>query len=583
MKTKLLTIAVPSLSGFLPALLGNLFLSVPSSAQDVRDLMKTPQQAVSMSSLPDGNIFLDYGRAAFGQIELDLKGNDGDTVYVHLGECIKDGRVDRSPGGSRRYRVIAVPLQSRSRHYAPVIPADKRNTGKSAVKMPKEIGEVYPFRYCEIEGYKGRLSPSDVRRIAVNVRFNDDAASFRCDNEALNRVWELCKYSIKATSFTGIYIDGDRERIPYEADALINQLGHYGVDAEYGMARRTFEWLMRHPTWPTEWIMQTVLIAWNDYLWTGSTDLISRYADVLKARTLTALVDPDTLLVTTVRGQTPEFLRSIHRKSKIKDIVDWPHSKKGKRGFQKGEDDAFVYTNYNAVVNAYHYESVNRLAVIMKALGRNKDAEELEAYAKKFRDIFNNAFLDKTAGIYRDGIGTDHSSQHANMFPLAFGLVPKGNVKSVTDFVISRGLACSVYGSQFLLDALFEGGNAQAAIDLMTNDSDRGWLNMLNEGSTITMEAWGNKYKSNQDWNHAWGAAPANIIPFRLLGVRPTSPGYRTCEIRPQIGNLRHAEGKVPTPYGSISVTVDQKVPGEYDIKVSCPKEIKYEIVYPKK
>jgi len=58
----------------------------------------------------------------------------------------------------------------------------------------------------------------------------------------------MCKYTMKATSFTGIYIDGDRERIPYEADAYINQLGHYYTDREYSMGRVSSEYFIKHPT-----------------------------------------------------------------------------------------------------------------------------------------------------------------------------------------------------------------------------------------------------------------------------------------------------------------------------------------------
>ena len=83
-----------------------------------------------------------------------------------------------------------------------------------------------------------------------------------------------CPFSPELTSsrsFAGIYVDGDRERIPYEADALINQLCHYGVDREYSMARRSHEYLLNRPTWPTEWILQSVLIAWYDYMYTGDS------------------------------------------------------------------------------------------------------------------------------------------------------------------------------------------------------------------------------------------------------------------------------------------------------------------------
>ena len=56
---------------------------------------------------------------------------------------------------------------------------------------------------------------------------------------------------------------------------------------------------------------------------------------------------------------------------------------------------------------------------------------------------------------------------------------------------------------------------------------------MLDVGSTITMEAWAAKYKPNLDWNHAWAAAPANIVPRYVLGVRPLSPGSQKPPSRP--------------------------------------------------
>ena len=43
---------------------------------------------------------------------------------------------------------------------------------------------------------------------------------------------------------------------------------------------------------------------------------------------------------------------------------------------------------------------------------------------------------------------------------------------------------------------------------------------MVESGTTITWEAWDQKYKPNQDWNHAWGAAPANLLPRFVLGAQ---------------------------------------------------------------
>jgi hypothetical protein len=50
----------------------------------------------------------------------------------------------------------------------------------------------------------------------------------------------------------------------------------------------------------------------------------------------------------------------------------------------------------------------------------------------------------------------------ANILALAFGLVPPEKQKSVADYVQPRGIACSVYGAQYLLESLFSPGAMKA-------------------------------------------------------------------------------------------------------------------------
>src|SRR5690606_15621713 len=114
---------------------------------------------------------------------------------------------------------------------------------------------------------------------------------------------------------------------PYEADAYINQLCHYAVDNEYTLARYSHEYLIKHATWPTEWILQSVLMAYNDYLYTGDLRSVSHYYEDLKAKTLTVLEEDNGLISTRTGKQTPELMKAIHFKGdSIRDIVDWPHS-----------------------------------------------------------------------------------------------------------------------------------------------------------------------------------------------------------------------------------------------------------------
>jgi hypothetical protein len=379
-------------------------------------------------------------------------------------------------------------------------------------------------------------------------------------------------------------VDGDRERIPYEADAYLNQLSHYGVDREYTMARHTHEYLITHPTWPTEWILHSVLMAWADYLYTGDVESIEHYYDDLKAKTLRPLAREDGLISTTTGLVTPEVLRSIHFNGKLRDIVDWPHGNiLGLQGGY-GETDDFEFRPINTVVNAFHYRGLVLMGRMAEAVGKTQEARQFADAAARVKQSFNERLLDKGKGIYVDGEGSSHSALHANMFPLAFGLVPSEHVPSVAAFVKSRGMVCSVYGSQYLLEALYEAGEDEYALKLLTDrTTDRSWPHMVYDvGTTITLEAWDNKYKPNQDWNHAWGAAPANIIPRYLMGIEPVEPGFAKVRIKPQVGDLRRGSLDLPTIRGTIHTQFASEPGGVFVLDVTLPAGVEAIVYLPK-
>ena len=448
--------------------------------------------------------------------------------------------------------------------------------------MPDYIGEVTPFRYCEIEGYDATPEVRQIVRETVSYPFDETESFFTSSDTILNRIWDLCKYSIKATSFTGIYVDGDRERIPYEADALINQLGHYGVAREYSIARYSHEYLIHHATWPTEWILQSALMAWNDYLYTGNKESLQNFYSDLKAKTLLPLADESGLISTRTGKVTPEVYDAIHLKDNLRDIVDWPHT--GILGLGKnelGETDGFVFRDINTVVNAYHYFALKVMGTIAGQLGKQDESDFYSDQAASLKKVFNAKLIDPKRKIYIDGIGTGHSSLHANMFPLAFGLAPEKNLDKINEFIQSRGMACSVYGSQFLMDAVYDGDNGEYGLALLTSTSERSWYNMIRAGSTISMEAWDNKYKPNQDWNHAWGAAPANVIPRKLMGIEPLEPGFRKIRIKPRPASLAHAEIKYPTIRGDVYVAFENDPGKSFNLKVTIPANSTADVYLP--
>mgnify|MGYP000238092652 CR=1 FL=1 len=515
------------------------------------------------------NYFYDFGRAAYAKLRLTVTCEESETgeLEVHVGEK-KAGpkKVDRSPGGTIRHNAFSIDLKPGTHTYTLEI------NPHGNIRLPDHLAGVTPFRYAELVDCPVPRQDVEAVQMALFYPFNDNASLFQSGDPTLNDVWSLCKYSMKATNAFGIYIDGDRERKPYEADAYINQLGYYCCDREYAISRYSHEYLLFHPTWPTEWSLHSVLMAHDDWMWTGNLESAERFYETLKAKTLWMLAREDGL-IETGHVTDDQVLKAIHRGGKLRDIVDWPRSERKNYDFKP----------VNTVVNAFYYRSLRDLADIARALGKKEEAKELSSRAEKLHDTFNRKLYDADRELYVDGLGTDHCSFHANMFALALGLVPEGRQARVVEFLKDGGMACSVYGVQYLLEAMYDTGNAAHALELMTDeDTDRSWPHMIYDmGTTITAEAWDRKYKGNLDWNHAWGAAPANIIPRKLAGIQPLEAGFRTVRIRPRPGGLERFSMCMPTMRGTVSVEYYSRGDQHMQLRVTVPANTGAEVHVP--
>jgi hypothetical protein len=256
--------------------------------------------------------------------------------------------------------------------------------------------------------------------------------------------------------------------------------------------------------------------------------------------------------------------------------VDWP----------AGERDGFVISsgtysnNYNAVINSFYYGCLRIMTQVATLTGNSADATDFATRANNVSNAFNTVFWNASQQRYIDGEGTTHASAHASFFPLAFGLVPASRQPPVLSFLETKGMPCSVYGAQYLLESLYLAGDGNFALTLLTGTGLRTWYNMSAVGSTITMEAWDQQYKSNLDWNHAWGAAAGNLIARFLLGLQPIDPGWGHALIQPQLGTLSYAEGTIPTIRGPVFIHVDNNT-NDYRLRTIIPGNMTARVLLP--
>ena len=155
---------------------------------------------------------------------------------------------------------------------------------------------------------------------------------------------------------------------------------------------------------------------------------------------------------------------------------------------------------------------MSRIAAVV---GKPDEAMAFRSQAAKVAKTFNEKFYDATVryhreqgGLYVDGEGTDHVSLFANMYAAAADLVPPDRMPRVVDCLVGKDMACSVFGAQALMEALYHNGEGDHALKLLTSQTRRSWHAMLEAGSTITLEAWNPLYKDTEDWNHIWAPCP---------------------------------------------------------------------------
>lgn len=468
----------------------------------------------------------DFGKDAYGRLTAVLSGAPGTQVELCAGEVSgPGGRVVREPGGFRVFRRCVVTLEAGRSEYELELPPHPWPK-KGSVILPPER-EMIPFRYAEASGDFDRCE--FVRHEVFPPEFHDEDSFFESDNENLNEIWAFCKYTMKATAAFGIFVDGDRERLPYEGDAYVNQLGYFACCADPSIPRRTIDHFETCPTWPLEWRLLTPVIVRDYWMYTGDRVSVERWLPWLDSRLMEELARPDGLL---------------HGDDRVRDIVDWPAC----------ERDHYEMGEANFVPNAMY---ILALEAMHDLTGEKRHALR----AQEVRNVLKRKMC--RSGVFTDSIGSAHTSIHTAYAAHLCGLAESPDL--LRSIVKQRGMACSVFGARFLLQALFRAGLAQEALELLTSRGLRSWNNMLAKGATMTMEAWDDTLKPNQDWNHAWGAAPADIIPHELCGLRPSAPGFACFECRPAPlpinWKLRHPVpgGRIEAEYFNGKVTVVKK------------------------
>lgn len=489
-----------------------------------------PKEPSSVQTLSPGHVLLDFGQEITGQFRLSLSGQPGETVEIRCGEELEDNRL------AVRY---AMRCGCKYQEFWTLAGIENEEL---------EFFDYKAFRYVEVLAASDTLANARYWADVRHYPLDPEACTLTTDNALVQSVWDICKAGVQYGCQEGYLDCPTREKGQYLGDATVTGHSHIYVSGDLRLYRKALEdFALSSFVCPgllavaPGAFMQEIA----DYSLQWPQQLLLYYEHSGDRQFLRAMYPHVQRLVEYFDGYRRQdgLLENVTEKW---NLVDWPAN------LRDGYDFPLEPLGSGAhnVVNAFYVGMRQTVQQIEAALGLPTDDDVPELV-----QAFCQAFYDKKQRLFVDAEHSDHASLHANVLPLLYGLVPSDVEDRVVDLIMHKRLACGVYFAYFALKALAKAKRVEEAYSLIDNSDAASWGNMVREGATTCMEAWGREQKWNTSWCHAWASAPISVLIEDVFGVRPGSPGWNTIRFRPRIpAALGDCALTITIPYGQVSV-----------------------------
>ena len=516
-------------------------------------LGKKPGQAVLKEPQPPcvltakegkpASVLLDFGVELAGYVEIFtpiVKDKMPAPIRVRFGESVSETMSEQGERGAQNDHAV--------RDFHDVTPwLGKRTYGPSG------------FRFVRIDALDGKLpvSLSQVRAV-LQLRDVPRIGSFKCDDERLNRIWDVGAYTVHLNMQDYLWDGVKRDRLVWIGDMHPETSTIAAVFGANDVVPRSLD-LTRDITPVSEWMngissysMWWVLIHEQWWLHTGNRAYLDAQRPYLTAlcKKLAGLIGED--------GR--EHIDGMR-------FLDWPSSP-NKQGVTAGLQGLLVMT----------LESGARM---LTTLGEAETAKLCADAAARGRKVVPDVNGSKSGTALLALAGMLDSKTSA-------AILKKDGARGVSTF----------YGF-YVLDALGRAGDVDAALDIIRTY----WGGMLDFGATTFWEDFDLDWTKNagridelvpagkkdlhgdfgaycyegfrHSFCHGWASGPTAFLSQTVLGITPAGPGFASVSIVPNLGSLKWAEGTYPTPLGVIKVRHERQSDGTVKSDVKLPDGMK--------
>lgn len=496
-------------------------------------------EPVEERPLREGVAVIDFGQNAPIMPSLAVRGPAGSRVRMIPAELVqRDGSVDRgSSGGGNAWWEYTLRGDPEGERWEPEF-------------------FYHGARYLQVERLAGESGePPVVESLQARVVHSDSpsAGSFLCSDPLFNRVHELVRWAQRGNMahvlsdcphrerlgwLEQYHLNGPSLRYGWDLSTLFRKCFHDMSDAQRpnGMVPNIAPEITVFGgdfTDSPEWGSALIVAAWQHHLFHGESELLRehfpamrRYLGYLGSRAEEGIVDHG--------------------------LGDWYDVGPKPPGYAQLTPRALTAT-------AIYQQDAATLARIARVIGRDGEAEELEALAEAIATAFNERFLDRESGRYATG------SQCAQAMPLALGIVPDELAPQALALLVEgieaggHAVTAGDVGYRYVLRALAKAGRSDVIARMVAQRDKPGYAWQLDQGATSLTEAWSANPRNSQ--NHFMLGQVVEWFYRDLVGIEadPAAPGFRHTIIRPQpVEGIARAVATHDSPYGEVRAYWEQ-------------------------
>ena len=514
--------------------------------------------------IPDGYLY-DFGTNAAGVCRLRIKGERGQMVRIRHGESLRDGLFDI---GS------TVTIKADTPETIGYLQTDVYylRGGEEEVFLPSFT--YHGFRYAFVEGITKEQATEQLLTYAV---FNTDIAlrsHFECSDEIIN---ELYKITLRADLSNFHHFPTDcphREKNGWTGDASVSAhqmllafdcaepLGVWLESVRLAQTEKgQLPGIVPTASWGYEWgsgpSWDAVIfnVPYYAYRYDGRTDIISENADMML-----------------------KYLGYIVSRADERGLVacglgDW---------CQPRGDGEEIAAPLELTDSLQVLEMAQKCTLMLDAIGHKEGAEYARRIAEDMRRAVRAHLIDTERCLAKG------ECQTSQALALRFGLFTEEEhaeaYAHLIDMIRAKDghVSCGMIGLRHIFHVLFEHGDCDLALDMITRSDAPSYGSMLRLGATALFESL-IPNGLNESENHHFFGDILHLFIAKLVGIRvnPTVTDPESAVISPTVPRtISYAYADYRFRSGTLSVRWQKTSDTHIRVEISAPDGVKIRLKY---